>query len=382
VSRKKVLVLIDWYLPGYKAGGPIQSVANIIQHLKEEFEFAVITSNKDLHEKEAYDTVQSDTWTTAPDGTRTYYLSSHNQNLKKLKELIIGERADYIYINSLFSVPFTILPLYIRKRFLPNRKVVLAPRGMLGKGALNIKPGKKKVFLLASRFYGLFNNIIWHASTHLEAEEVKNTFGNRARVIEAVNLTASKNLDFVEKEKKSNECRLVFISRIASKKNILPVIHALNQLPADTNVIFDIYGPVDEAAYWQQCEDAIRKVQGHIQIQYKGPVKNSGVMDIFRSYHFSILYTRHENFGHSIIESMAAGCPVIISDQTPWRNLESRNAGWDVPVDNENALLEVLKRACSMNKKEYDNWSRSALTFAAAVIHDEKALAANRSLFQ
>lgn len=380
MSRKKILVLIDWYLPGYKAGGPIQSVANIIQHLKSDFDFAVVTSNKDLHEKDPYHTVQSDAWTTAPDGTRTYYASSLNS--KKLKELMINERADYIYINSLFSVPFTILPLYIRKRFLPNRKVVLAPRGMLGKGALNIKPTKKKLFLFGSRIYGLFNNITWHASTHLEAGEVKDVFGKNARVIEAVNLTASKTLHFIDKEKEVNNCKLVFISRIASKKNILPVIEMLNRIPENNRVTFDIYGPVDEGEYWQQCEEAIKRSKSNISINYKGPIENSMVVDVFRKYHFSVLYTRHENFGHSIIESMAAGCPVIISDQTPWRNLESAKAGWDIPIDSENQLLEVLNKACGMNKNEYDEWSHSALNFASGVIHDEKAIASNRSLFQ
>jgi len=28
-DKKKILVFIDWYLPGYKAGGPVRSMANI-----------------------------------------------------------------------------------------------------------------------------------------------------------------------------------------------------------------------------------------------------------------------------------------------------------------------------------------------------------------
>ena len=41
-SRKKILVAIDWYLPGYKAGGPIRSCASIINCLKDDFDFAVL----------------------------------------------------------------------------------------------------------------------------------------------------------------------------------------------------------------------------------------------------------------------------------------------------------------------------------------------------
>jgi len=382
VSRKKILVFIDWYLPGYKAGGPIQSVANMIEHLKDEFDFAVVTSDTDLHEKEPYKNITSNKWTTAPDGTRTYYFSQGALTSKALKELIYAERADYIYLNSLFSLKFTLLPLYIRKKYLPTRKVVLAPRGMLGQGALNIKPGKKKTFLFASRLIGLYKDINWHASTHLEESEIKGVFGKKTKVITAVNLTAHRTPHFQQKVKKENECRLVFISRIASKKNILPVLFALYKLPSEIKVTFDIYGPIDDAAYWQQCEEVIRSAPSNIQISYRGAIENAQVQQTLSTYHFSVLYTQHENFGHSIVESMAAGCPVIISDQTPWRNLAAKKCGWDVPITDENKLFEVLKQACIISQGEYDEWSHSALTFASGVINDKNAIEANRSLFR
>ena len=35
-------------------------------------------------------------------------------------------------------------------------------------------------------------------------------------------------------------------------------------------------------------------------------------------------YLQHENFGHVIVESWQNGCPVLISENTPWKNLESQ----------------------------------------------------------
>ena len=147
-------------------------------------------------------------------------------------------------------------------------------------------------------------------------------------------------------------------------------------------VVFDIYGPVDETEYWALCEALIRQAPDNIKISYKGPVENSRVAEVFRQYHFSVLYTMHENFGHSIIEGMAAGCPTILSDQTPWRKLQQLKAGWDLPIKNEEALKQALVECCKMNQSVYDEWSQGALTFASAVINDEKALMANKSLFQ
>ena len=42
-TKKKVLIFIDWFLPGIKAGGPINSVSAIVNQLSTEFNFYVLT---------------------------------------------------------------------------------------------------------------------------------------------------------------------------------------------------------------------------------------------------------------------------------------------------------------------------------------------------
>src|SRR5271165_7102295 len=46
-ERKRVLVCSARYLPGYKSGGPIRSVANMISHLSPYFDFYVLTNDRD-----------------------------------------------------------------------------------------------------------------------------------------------------------------------------------------------------------------------------------------------------------------------------------------------------------------------------------------------
>ena len=48
MKKKKILIFIDWFLPGYKAGGPIQSISNFVNHFGTVFDISIITSNKDL----------------------------------------------------------------------------------------------------------------------------------------------------------------------------------------------------------------------------------------------------------------------------------------------------------------------------------------------
>ena len=73
VTKKKILVFIDWFLPGYRAGGPIRSCANMIEHLKDEFDFSVITRNSDYCEMVSYSGIISNAWNILPGGTRVFY---------------------------------------------------------------------------------------------------------------------------------------------------------------------------------------------------------------------------------------------------------------------------------------------------------------------
>jgi glycosyltransferase involved in cell wall biosynthesis len=379
--KKKILVLVDWYLPGYKAGGPIQSVANMVSHLHHEFDFAIITSDTDLHADQPYDSIVSDVWNQRKDGSKVYYFSKGRQHYSELKKIILEEQADVIYLNSLFSVFFTIYPLLIRKRNLPSRKVVLAPRGMLGKGALNIKPLKKKLFLMSARLMSLYHGIRWQASSSSEAEEIRNVFGKRVFIQTALNLTAVRSLNFIFRTKNPDILRAVFISRIAGKKNLEGTLKILLKLPPSCRVDFDIYGPVEDPEYWAKCEAVIATMPSHIKVSYKGEINNEKVPDTLSAYHLSILLTFNENFGHSIVESMAAGCPVLLSDQTPWRGLMAQKAGWDIALVKENEILEAIVQITKMNQEEFDEWSRAAQEYAAKIINNPTAIEQNKLLF-
>ena len=74
-QKKKILIFVDWYLPGYKAGGPIRSIANMYSQLKNEYDFLIVTSDMDLHEATPYANIISDRWTKGPDGCEVIYFT-------------------------------------------------------------------------------------------------------------------------------------------------------------------------------------------------------------------------------------------------------------------------------------------------------------------
>ena len=73
MSKKKILVFIDWFRPGFRAGGPVQSCVNLIDHLKSEYDFSIITSDTDYMEDKPYAGIKSDEWIVREDGVRVYY---------------------------------------------------------------------------------------------------------------------------------------------------------------------------------------------------------------------------------------------------------------------------------------------------------------------
>ena len=186
--KRKILVFVDWYLPGYKAGGPIRSCANLVSRMEPHFHFKVVTGNCDLGETTPYPEVKSDAWNTLAGGEEVFYCSAKFLTHSNISGLIRNEKPDVIYLNSMFSQWFTLAPLLAARQF-GKVKVVIAPRGMLSPGALGIKSGKKKLFLSFARVMRLFKNVTWHASTELEVNEVKKMFGSKAEVVHAMNLT-------------------------------------------------------------------------------------------------------------------------------------------------------------------------------------------------
>ncbi|HEY6902556.1 MAG TPA: hypothetical protein VI233_17985, partial [Puia sp.] len=130
-QKKKLLLFTDWYAPGYKAGGPIRSCVNFVGHMKEDYDVYVFTSDRDLNSSEPYEGIEPDCWF-SPDGkAQLYYCSPGRLSWGHIKEQLLMIQPDFIYLNSMFSPKFTILPLLISRLKGIRSKIVLSPRGML-----------------------------------------------------------------------------------------------------------------------------------------------------------------------------------------------------------------------------------------------------------
>ena len=375
---KRILICMDWYEPGFKAGGPIRSVVNIVNVLKEEFEFYILTSAFDLGDTEPYANIEPDQWFDK-DGVIIKYMSKTNMKPSAIKANILEIDPDLLYLNSLFSRLYTLAPLSLVKKI----PVVIAPRGMLGEGALEIKRFKKLLFLRMAKWMRFYKRVIWHASTVKEEAEIKAVFGSNAEVVVARNIPTSQQLKMedIATERNTGEVRFVFISRISKKKNLHLAVHALRSIKSDRPVKFDIYGNIEDEVYYKKFRNYIHSY-GNVTIAYHGALNPADLPQTFLYADYFILPTKHENFGHAIVESWANGCPVILSQNTPWRNLREKNLGWDVDLNNPTELIEAVQEAADMPPEEYLEMVRASFRYFQNEICDDSVIEANRKLFE
>ena len=101
----------------------------------------------------------------------------------------------------------------------------------------------------------------------------------------------------------------------------------------------------------------------------------------FEAAHFLLSSTTQENFGHSIVESWAHGCPVLISDRTPWRQLQEKGIGWDWPLEEE-VWQSGLSEAMALDAASWRSMSERARDFFKSQVRNDAVEKANLELFQ
>jgi len=372
----KILIFIDWYLPGYKAGGPVTSNANLVAHLKDEFEFYIITRNTDYCEYEPYDNVKVNEWNDIEDNVHIYYFSKDRLSYRNLKKVANSVDYDVAYINGVYSLYFSIFPLLLAK----HKKRIVASRGMISAHSLTVGKTKKRMFFRFAKLLNLYGNTLFHITTTEEDFFIKKLLGKRIKTCLAPNLPRMvEHREYQSVLKQEGELKLVSAARIAPEKNTVYAIEILSKC-AKKNISLDLYGTIYDQNYWSACQQKINQLPEIIQVSYKGSVASNELNQVYAQAHFLFLPTRGENFGHSIIESLSYGCPVIISNQTPWISLKEKGIGWDIPLEEPGQFVEVLEQCVAMNQEEYNRMSKCAYEYARKIVNNEEVIAQNRQL--
>ena len=147
------------------------------------------------------------------------------------------------------------------------------------------------------------------------------------------------------------------------------------------NVELNIFGPIEDEIYWAKCKQQISDLKSNITVNYNGLIDHSKVLDKFNENHIFFFPTLGENFGHVISEALVGGCPLVLSNQTPWRDLNDNNIGWDIDLLDKNKFIYVVQNYIDMNQKKYDITSKDSNSFGLKSSNSKETLIKYKNIF-
>ena len=374
--KKKILIFCDYYLPGYKSGGGMWTVVNLVERFADRYDFSIVTRNHDgRSDRTPFTSVKTDEWNDVGPA-KVFYLSSNKLKPAFFAEIVKVVAPDAVFLNSALSKPVRTFLTARRKGLVGNTPVILAPCGEMSAGALSLKPVKKKLFFQYAKTVKLYDGVIWKASFESEGDEIRKVFGDDVKVMNAPDLAPKVILsDYDQAWKPAKEpgsVRFAFISRLSRKKNIHYFLERLLDINSG-KIHFDMIGPMEDEGYRVQCEEIISRLPANITVEMTGafPSQNDALRRLAES-HFFAMPTLNENFGYVFVESLAAGLPLLISENTVWKDIDEKNAGWQTRLDQPEAWVALIRRCVDMDKSEYSVMSTDARNYALNWLADPK----------
>ncbi len=356
----RILIINSSYLPGYKSGGPQQTVQNICDVFAKSNEIYLVTKNVDFGETVPYD-VEINKWLKLY-GINIMYVRPQDYGIKLFK--VLYKQFDILLACGLFSKS-TIQIMLVNKD--KSKRLYVAPMGVFSKNALAEKSTKKIAFLRTFSLLGVFKKIIWSFTSEEEYNEAKTAVGDKniKKYIIAEDLPRA--IDFRASRQKVSKrdgiLKIAFLSRIVPKKNLLYAIHILNS-EYNGRISFDIYGIKEDAEYWTKCEAEIRDLPENIECRYCGSLKPEESVPVFASHDIFLFPTQGENYGHVIFESLAGGCLPVISDTTPWKDFDEKHCGYVIKLDDIDGFRNAIQTYLDTSLESFLEMKMNAIDYA------------------
>ncbi len=280
-------------------------------------------------------------------------LLNPNETVKMFKTGLLGRfkqiempfsKKDYqiLHGHGMWDIPIHQMCVSARR----NRiAYVISPHGMLEPWALEQAKIKKKIALFLYQFSDLKNAYCIHATSDLEAKNIRNMgLDNPIAIIpNGINLSSIK-LNYTSLN--TNKRKLLFLSRIHHKKGIENLLLAWKKLPEQIkqNWTLEIVGE-GEINYMKTLKSRIEELGIQNNVVIIGPLYDDKKNTAYQSADLFVLPTFSENFGMVVAEAMSYGLPVITTKGAPWEELQSHNAGWWIDIGVEpltSALIEAM----------------------------------------
>ena len=251
------------------------------------------------------------------------------------------KKSDVVYIQYLFhyTVLFSLLFSVIQKK-----KIIVCPRGSFSFFTLNNKLSFIKLLWLNFFIKPMIQKIFWQASSYLEEMDILNKFPNaNVEIInDGIDFDSFQNSITVSRNELLNkftgttftDVSNIFFSmgRLHKIKGFNVLIDAFNLfLEKDEYAKLIIAGGDDGVG--QQLKNQIKKLNLGSSVFLIGAVNFEDKKLLFNNCDYFTLASEFESFGIVIAEALSCGKPVLLSNKTPWKDIQINNCG--ILADNE-----------------------------------------------
>lgn len=383
MSRARVLIFADYYLPSLGAGGGVVLLANIVERFSDRFDFFVVARDHDSKtDRKPFEHIPLNEWTSCGPA-QTYYFSRNRLTASVTQNILNFAKPDLVFLNSLFSIASVRFLWERRKGKYRDLPVIISPCGELQIEGLQHKSFKKRSFLTIANAAGLHDGVVWRASSVKEKEDIERAVGGSPKIFVVPDLVpkdlGTKN--FVTKPiKRQGELKLSYVARIVPNKNLLFLLELLAQ-PLSGNVSLDIIGPHEHREYWSKCSRALTLLPQNVKATVHGLLPNSKTLSRLNDSHVFILPTETENFGYVVLEALAVGCPVIISDRTYWNHLAGFEFASVLGLEDGSAWCDAIDRFLRLDEKQFSTISNAAKDYADKFLSESDAEAGMEDIF-
>jgi glycosyltransferase involved in cell wall biosynthesis len=228
---------------------------------------------------------------------------------------------DIVHLHGLWQMPGHGVLKWHRRSQIP---FLISPHGMLAEVALRYSPAKKRLarWMYQDAVFGATWGL--HATSDIELAEIRNYGLTQpvAVIAHGVDVPPAEVLAGPAKRR-----TVLSLGRIHPKKGLDILIAAWAGVEADfPDWDLLIAGP-DEKGHLAELR-ALTARLGLSRVRFQGPVFDEGKVALMAGSALFALPTRSENFAMTVVESLAAGTPVLSSKGAPWAALDAQRCGW------------------------------------------------------
>lgn len=338
----KCLHVIPWYFPSFVYGGPIYSSAALCRVLVNTGnDVTVITTT-------ANGKVELDVEVGVPhliEGVNVIYFKRLTKDNTHFSPDLLSylwknaSKFDCIHIHSLWNfVSVFSLSICALKNIVP----VVSPRGMLSDYVINTNhPFQKRMlhYFLGKR---ILSKAKFHATSTSELKEIKKVFPeSNVSVIPNILIEVDEvNIENISKTD-DNVTKIIFLSRIDPKKGIELLLKGLSGVDWPYHLTVIGSGSPEYLEILKRCS---AKLNIEDKVTWAGPVYGNGKYTLLAQHDLMALTSYNENFGNVILEALACGTPVLISDKVGLSDYVSENElGW-ICTTNHMAITLALNK--------------------------------------